>query len=408
MMKKLFCLGVIFFVTLMPLISKSKNKTGNGVEVMKENENTRLYNVMAKIRRGESVQVVAVGGSITTGFNASPARQKGWAGVFSSWLSDFADEYDSNLRFANAGVSGTDSAFAVARLEDHVLKYNPDLVIVEFAMNDQWLQPQVRQRTYEGIMRKLLSNPQTAVMALFVNERNAPYNSNQAEQQKICEYYHIPYVSWKDCLFNEDKNADFNQFFDGEENVHPNNKGHDNISKFLEAKWEEVWKTLPEDDANIPSVQALPPALNKDCIEDVLYYTSSDLKAKSNSGWTEGSPVHSEWVAHGNAKKGWETNVSGAEITFSIEASSIGLTYSESDQFRDAIAWVEYPDGKEGPKVPLNCYVSYRKGYLGWAYKELVNEEKAKKFTVHIQCSKRAPKSAEGKFCNITGILAVK
>ena len=38
-------------------------------------------------------------------------------------------------------------------------------------------------------------------------------------------------------------------------------------------------------------------------------------------------------------------------------------------------------------------------------YKELINTDKVQKFTVHIAVSKRAPKSAEGKNCNITGIL---
>lgn len=397
-------IGILFFS---PLFCKSKKSKGD--EYMKENENVRIQNVMAKIRRGEDVQVVALGGSITTGFNANPSKEKGWAGLFGQWLSDFADEYDCNLRFANEGVSGTDSAFGVARLEDHVLKLNPDLVILEYAMNDQWLQPEVRQRTYEGIIRRIMNNTDTAILALFVNERKSPYPSNQSEQQKICEYYHIPYMSWKDTLFENDKNASFEPFFDGEETVHPNNKGHDKISEFLENKWQSIWDTLPENDSEIPSsIKELPSPLVSDDFENAIYYHNANLKPKINSGWEQNSPVHSEWVSHGAAKKGWETNVSGAEMTFEITGKSIGITYCESDQFRDAIAWVEYPDGTEGKRIPLNCYVSYRKGYLGWAYKELVHENDAKKFVVHIQCSKRAPKSAAGKFCNITGILVTK
>ncbi len=407
-MKKIILLLTVGVLILTPMFSKSKSSK-KGDEYMNENENVRIQNVMAKIRRGEDVQVVALGGSITTGFNANPTKTNGWAGLFGRYLSEFAEEYDCNLRFANEGVSGTDSAFGVARLEDHVLKLNPDLVIIEYAMNDQWLQPEVRQRTYEGIIRRIMNNTNTAVLALFVNERKSPYPSNQTEQQKICEYYHIPYMSWKDTLFENDKNASFEPFFDGEETVHPNNKGHDKISQFLENKWQSIWDSLPDDDSKIPSpIKELPSPLTENCFENAIYYHNANIKPKTNSGWNDGSPVHSEWVSHGAAKKGWETNIAGSEMIFEIKGTSVGITYCESDQFRDAVAWVEYPDGTEGKRIPLNCYVSYRKGYLGWAYKELANVEKSTDFIVHVQCSKRAPKSATGKFCNITGILATK
>ena len=70
------------------------------------------------------------------------------------------------------------------------------------------------------------------------------------------------------------------------------------------------------------------------------------------------------------------------------------------------MAWVTYPDGTDSEKVPLQCFQMSRSGYYGWAYRELVKGDKVQKYTVHVQCSKRAPKSQAGKPCNITGILA--
>ena len=74
----------------------------------------------------------------------------------------------------------------------------------------------------------------------------------------------------------------------------------------------------------------------------------------------------------------------------------------------NATAWVTAEDGTESEKVPLQCYVSYRNGYYGWAYRELICGEKSQKYTVHIMCSKRAAADRNGKFCNITGILVAK
>jgi len=369
------------------------------------NENLRLENFFAKVRRGESVTVAAIGGSITRGFNANPTSSKCWAGLTEQWLKNLAAENASELSFYNRGVSGTDSAFGVARLEDHILALKPDLVIVEYAMNDQWLDVKVRKRTYEAIIRRILDNSDTAILALFVNERNSPYNSNQPEEEKICKYYDIPYVSWKNCLFEEDSHASFNEFFDGEEAIHPNNAGHAKIADYIIAKLSSVWRALPEAAAISAFEKTLPEPMTDKGFENALYYHSENIEALSNSDWKKGSPVHSEWVTCGNAHKGWETNVAGAEMTFEVYGTSVGITYCESDKFRDAIAWVEREDGSNSQKIPLTCFVSYRKGYYGWAYKELVNDKEPQKYIVHVQCSKRAPKSAAGKFCNITGIL---
>ena len=122
-----------------------------GDNFMNEKTDLRLKNFLAKIRRGEDVTVIALGGSITTGFNAKNAASEGWAGLTGQWIKDLASKSNSKVTFYNQGVSGTDSAFAIARLDDHVMSLKPDLLLLEYAMNDQWLDAKVRNRTYESI-----------------------------------------------------------------------------------------------------------------------------------------------------------------------------------------------------------------------------------------------------------------
>lgn len=375
-----------------------------GNAYMNENQDLRLQNFFSKMRKGEDLTVIALGGSITTGFAANPAGANGWAGKTGAWLVNLGKENNSKVTFLNQGVSGTDSAFAIARLQDHVISKNPDLLLLEFAMNDQWLETKTRKRTYESIIRSVLSKTDAAILVLFVNERKAPFSSNQAEQQTICEYYHLPYVSWKDSLFATGK-KDFEGFFDGEEGIHPNNAGHAKIAEFMIGKLEDVFNNLPAE-SDIPTPCKEIPKVLSDCgFENVVYYTKDNISPLTNTGWVEGSPVHNEWTAHGNSHQGWQSKTAGAEITFEVTGSAVGITYCESDQFRDPIAWVEFENGKTSTKIPLNCYQSYRKGYYGWAYKELVNTDTVQKFIVHVQCNKRASKDKEGKNCNITGIL---
>jgi len=374
-----------------------------GKNTMLENQDVRLQNFFAKMRRGETVRVVALGGSITTGYSANPPSSNGWAGRTGNWLIELGKETGSEVIFVNRGVSGTDSAFAIARLDDHVLSLNPDLVLLEYAMNDQWLHQSTRQRTYESIVRKILGTTDSAILALFVNERKAPYSSNQAEEKLICKKYGVPFVSWKDSLFEENKTASFEPFFDGEETVHPNNAGHEKIAQFMTAKLNSIWEALPSDSEIKAVSRELPSRIFDGGFEKAKYFASDNITPVANDSWKVGSPVHNEWQKHGNSHRGWESNTPGSEIVFEVEGSTVGITYCESDQFTDAVAWVEYENGKTSPKVNLACYQVYRKGYYGWAYKEIVDVDTVQKFKLHVQKTKQA--GSETKKCNITGIL---
>ena len=162
-------------------------------------DESRVLNVMRKIRCGENVCIAAFGGSITTGYNSEPRNEKSWASIVARWWIKKGQENGSEVKFLNEGVSGTDSAWGAVRVKSHLLQNEVDLVHLEFAMNDQWLEPKVRRRSYEGVVRQLMDNRETAVIALFVNEKEPPQSSQQKEQQEICQHYGIPFVSWKDC-----------------------------------------------------------------------------------------------------------------------------------------------------------------------------------------------------------------
>ncbi len=367
------------------------------------NNNNRVRYVLSKISRGESVNIIAFGGSITTGYASDPIKEKSWAALTGKWLEKKAEKYGSDLHFMNEGVSGTDSAFASVRVKDHIIKNKADLVILEFAMNDQWLDPSVRRRSYEGVIRQIMNNSSCAVLALFVNERNVPFKGQQYEQQPICEYYNIPFVSWKDCLAADHIN-DFDHYFTGTEYIHPNNYGHESIAKYVTEKLETIWNGLPQDLNISGNSEILPVPLTDTDFEFTTLYSMSSISPLENNGWNQGSPVHPEWVEHGNVQQGWNTKNSDAEILFNVKGSSIGIMYAESDQYRNSVAFITFPDGTRGKDVVLECYQENRQGYLGWAYRELVKDFSIKEYTLHIKVQK-SNKDEEGRYTNFTGIV---
>lgn len=389
------------------VISVNKNAQSKKEEIKSLNgtEYIRLERVMNKIKKGEDVTIAAFGGSITTGYNSNPINKNSWAAITGQWFKDKAKEYNCNLKFMNEGVSGTDSVFGSVRVQDHLLNNKVDFVFLEFAMNDQWLEKEVRNRSYEGVIRQIENNSETGIMALFVNERFGSQSGQQSEQQPICEYYDIPYVSWKDCAKEEyGQNVNWDQWFDGQEGIHPSNKGHAKIAEYITARLEKIWTSLPEEN-NLRDVnKELPVPFSKLNYEKVTFFTNENITPLTNTGWENSSPVHPEWVSHGNAKQGWSTTKEGAELTFKIKAHGINVLYSESDSFRDCEAFVECTDGTKGAKVKMACAQASRKGYLGWAAHEVVCGEEEKEYILHVTCPKRR-KTDQGKPCNIIGFI---
>ncbi|HEY7118546.1 MAG TPA: GDSL-type esterase/lipase family protein [Tepidisphaeraceae bacterium] len=104
-----------------------------------------LPNFLAKLNtKGAQVRIAYLGGSITA--------QEGWR---SRTLAYFQKSYpDAKVSPINAAIGGTGSDLGVFRLKHDVLDQRPDLVFVEFAVNDGGQAPERIYRSMEGIVRQ--------------------------------------------------------------------------------------------------------------------------------------------------------------------------------------------------------------------------------------------------------------
>lgn len=408
-MKKV-CVFLMVIGLMMAIQAQEKQTQTMGPNI--ETSCERLCSVMKVLKSGGDITVTALGGSITTGYAATSPLQKGWAGLVGFWFQEKAKESGGKVIYYNAGVSGTDSAFAAARLEDHILKKNVDLVFLEFAMNDQWLSARVRKRSYEGIIRAMLKDSNRAILALFLNEKLPPYRSNQSEQEIICKHYSIPFVSWKDCLQKEYSDVPWNTFFTGSEAIHPNDSGHSSIAQYIIAKLETVWNSIdtkvllsdPPSASDTLSTVTLPVALTDADFEHVQCLNSNTIEPDGNIGWETGSPVHDDWRRIGSVTQGWSTTDPEAEMSFKIRGKSIGIMIAQSNLFRNAEAWIEYEDGSTSRPKALNCYSAGNKAYLGWYYQEIIHGDTVENYILHVGVKKSRSTDA-GKSTNILGIL---
>ncbi|WMC93326.1 SGNH/GDSL hydrolase family protein [Kineothrix sp. MB12-C1] len=188
----------------------------------------RLKNALEKVKRGEEVTIAFIGGSITQGAGAKPIQEKCYARLTYEGIKKKYGDKD-NLRFVKAGVGGTPSQLGLLRYEEEVTKggkVQPDIVIVEFAVNDT--EDELEGGCYESLVRKIYySGNKPAVILLFAVFED-DFNL-QKRMIPVGERYRLPMVSIQDAIVE--------QFYDKEQRVlskhqyfydiyHPSNLGH--------------------------------------------------------------------------------------------------------------------------------------------------------------------------------------
>ncbi|RXK86964.1 SGNH/GDSL hydrolase family protein [Filimonas effusa] len=146
-----------------------------------------LPNFLTKLKAGKPVTIGYIGGSITQGaFCYRPQSAKFissmFPGIKKTWL--------------NAGVSGTGTDLAACRIHEQLLKYSPDLVFVEFAVNGAYAPGM------EGIVRQIIRfNPNIDICFIYTlaNGQTTAYQQNSIPSnieglEKVAEYYKLPSV----------------------------------------------------------------------------------------------------------------------------------------------------------------------------------------------------------------------
>lgn len=152
-----------------------------------------LPNFLAKANTpGAEVKIGYLGGSITA--------QNGWR---PKTLAYFQKTFpQAKFSEINAAIGGTGSDLGVFRLKQDVLDHKPDLMFVEFAVNDGGAQPEQIFRCMEGIVRQTWKAlPECDICFVYtLTEALAPamldgkFQRSASAMEKIADHYGIPTI----------------------------------------------------------------------------------------------------------------------------------------------------------------------------------------------------------------------
>lgn len=205
------------------LLKKSLVQSGN---------NFRLRKALLKAKNGEDMTIAFIGGSITQGAGAIPINTQCYAYKTFTGLCKMAGKsIEENIHYVKAGVGGTPSELGMLRYDRDVLcegKVNPDIVVVEFAVNDEG--DETKGECYDSLVRRILSAENKPAVVLLFAVFSDDYNL-QERLKVVGEAYDLPMVSTKDTVVEqfykkpgEGRIVSKSQFF--YDCFHPTNIGH--------------------------------------------------------------------------------------------------------------------------------------------------------------------------------------
>ncbi len=138
-----------------------------------------LVDFTARLRSTEPVHVVMFGDSITFGSQVDPERDESIA-FPSQWLVAIKSMFPGcQVTLLNKGIPGNKIDDAHERLERDVIAESPNLVVVEFGINDCWDGPEQIDH-FEERLRELVdrirSESRAALVLLTANMLNHEYD----------------------------------------------------------------------------------------------------------------------------------------------------------------------------------------------------------------------------------------
>ncbi|MDR7296150.1 lysophospholipase L1-like esterase [Pelomonas aquatica] len=345
----------------------------------------RLQAVMQRLEAGEAITLAAIGGSITTGYAAQPPREQGWAALLARSLGP-------KVKLVNAGVSGTDSAAGVQRLQAQVLDKAPDLVVVEFGVNDQWLDPAVRGSSYEAILRRLLGakKPPAVVVLGLTQQGNQARDAVDVQLHLAARYglTALDFGRWMQARVDAGQDR-WAAIYDAEP-VHPNGSGHQRIAQAL-------GETLRAAARGPAVATPLPEPLFGRAHEFTRMLAGDTLKPYQQRGFERGGEAHPEWTGQ---LPGWVSTADGAEAHFLVWGREVAVFHAESEHYRNLEAWVD-----DGPVVTLRGQVPERTGYLGWHYTVVGRDLEPGAHLLHVRV-KRDEWAGSGRPASLLAVMS--
>jgi hypothetical protein len=276
-----------------------------------------LSRFFAKIKSGQPVVVMGIGGSVTEGHS--------WAAMSAEWL---LKQYPGQqISYVDGAYGGTPPWQTVFRLRRDVLPHKPDLVFIEYAVNS-YLDNERNWLAEDGILQQLLHQPQQPEI-VFVYVGNETGHRDLEKVQPVARHYGFLEVDVRSHLQTKMDAQEVTWKDIAGDAIHPNQRGHAIYAEAVTAMLAQQ-ASLADKAAAVPPIPA--PFFGDEFTTATLVpiagaQASSEWRAVSSPGWT-GKFLDEMY----------ETDCPGATLTITANTTAIGIYLIQTTD-SGRIAW---------------------------------------------------------------------
>ena len=344
--------------------------------LLSEGNRSRIAAAMKKAEKGEPVTVGVIGGSITQGSCASnPANS--YAGLFQKY---WADKFpDSEITLVNAGIGGTNSYLGVHRADEQLLSAKPDVVIVEFSVNDG--DRVMNKYSYDSLVRMILTaEGDPAVILLFTTQENG--TSMQEVHKEIGLAYDLPMLSYREAVYPEVAAGTLDWKAISPDNIHPNDAGHSLIGQIISRYLDSVYDDMDNIDDTAAAFTADP--YTADYYRGAKILGASQVNVSEMDGFEfSGNKVYPELFPDNFVTEG------EGHLKFETEFKTLGIFYLKQTDGKGG-KYDVLVDGER--KTVLDADFSGGWGNHGESQQVIIGKETGK-HTVEIKLSEGSEKT---------------
>lgn len=302
----------------------------------------RLKDCFRRAARGEELTLGFFGGFITQGSLAAAPENCYAYRVYRWWCATFPQAV---FHYVNAGIGGTSSHYGAGRVVGDLLMYQPDVVIVDFSVND--LEVPFAQETYEGVLRRILAWPSAPAVILLNNIYYSDGRTAQDLHNAVGDHYGVPHVSIRETIYAAMQAGRYTRQALTPDGLHPNDFGHglvaDEICRLLAAI--NARRDEPE-----PFPAALPAPLTANTYEHARRLTIREC-CPQLAGFRADTAEKTGHLDHW--KNGWIGKRPGDRITFTVDAADIAVQFRRTIR-RPALRAALVLDGDRAHPVVLD------------------------------------------------------
>lgn len=289
----------------------------------------RIKECMRRARGGDRITIGFLGGSITQGAVAEYHSNCYAHLVFEWWERRFPK---TAFTYANAGIGGTTSQFGAARVDRDLMVYHPDMVFIEFSVNDE--NTPFFKETYEGLVRRVWKDPLAPAVALIHNIMYDKGTTAQEIHQSIGEHYDLPCVCMKTTIYEEVKSGRIANREITPDDLHPNTEGHALVASVIIDFLEKVYAQLDIEEEAPGQIKA---PVTENCYEDSVrfqngIYYPNNFAGRKCTVETQGFEADQAPQKHlyDFCRNGWTARAEGDTIRFETEGTELAVQYCKT------------------------------------------------------------------------------